>query len=341
MALTDRKVKAVKVPKDKTQAKFPDGGGLYLLVKAKGKYWRLDYRFARKRKTLALGVYPTVTLKQAREARESAKSMLSNNIDPNQRKQAAKLEAMTKATATTFQGIALEFISLKSSVWSTTYSHDATRRLEKYIFPWLGVFKIEDVKASDVLVCLRRIENLGFIEAAHKTRMICGQVFRYAIVTGICEYDPSQALKGALQPKQTKHRPCLKKPKDVGGLMRSIAGFSGSLVVKCALQLSPLVFVRPTELRHAEWDEIDTEKKEWCIPAHKMKMRAEHIVPLSRQALAVLEDVRALTGSGKYVFPNIRKPSRAISENTVHQANASVRFSCIERIFNFRNSRSR
>jgi len=227
---------------------------------------------------------------------------------------------MTKATATTFQGIALEFISLKSSVWRATYSHDATRRLEKYIFPWLGVFKIEDVKASDVLVCLRRIEDLGFIEAAHKTRMICGQVFRYAIATGICEYDPSQALKGALQPKQTKHRPCLKKPKDVGGLMRSIAGFSGSLVVKCALQLSPLVFVRPTELRHAEWDEIDTEKKEWCIPAHKMKMRAEHIVPLSRQALAVLEEVRALTGSGKYVFPNIRKPSRAISENTINNA---------------------
>jgi len=320
MALTDMKVKSAKVPAGKKQAKFSDGGGLYLLVKASGKYWRLDYRYAGKRKTLSIGVYPEVTLKEVRKRRTEAKELLEQNIDPNQRKQAKKLEELTKATAITVEGIAREFIKRQSNVWSVTYSSDTTKRLEKYIFPRLGAFKIEDVKTSDVLMCLRHIEDLGFIEAAHKTRMICGQVFRYAIATGMCEYDPTQALKGALQPKQSKHHPCFKTPKEVGGLMRSIAGFSGTMVVKCALQMSPLVFVRPTEIRHAEWTEIDIEAKEWRIPAHKMKMKALHVVPLSKQVVAILEEIRALTGDGKYVFPNIRKPSRPMSENTINNA---------------------
>jgi integrase len=320
MALTDAKVRNAKVPTGKKSLKLSDGEGLFLFVTGSSKTWRQKYRFNGKESVYTHGKYPSMTLKQARKGCSDVKDMISNNIDPNQRKQAAKLEAMTKATASTFQGIALEFIDRQSTVWSATYTYSTRRLLEKYIFPWLGAFKIEDVKASDVLVCLRRIEELGFIEATHKTRMICGQVFRYAIASGLCEYDPIQALKGALQPKQTKHRPCFKKPKDVGGLMRSIAGFGGTLVVKCALRLSPLVFLRPTELRHAEWEEIDIEAKEWRIPATKMKMRVEHVIPLSRQALAILEEVQAITGDGKYVFPNIRKPSRAISENTINNA---------------------
>jgi len=320
MALTDAKVKTAIVPKGKSQVKLADSGGLYLLVKSAGKYWRMNYRFAGKQKTLSIGVYPVVTLKQARAKREEAKALLLDNIDPNQNKQAEKLKAIARSNAATFEGVARLFIQHKSKMWSEGYTHDSTRRLEKYIFPWLGKMKIELIKTPDVLACLRRIEDLGLIEAAHKTRMICGQVFRYAITEGSCDYDPTQALRGALQSKNPTHRACLTEPKSVGALMRAMAGFSGTLVVKCALQFSPLVFVRPGELRQAEWSEIDFDKAEWRIPAIKMKMRNLHVVPLSNQSIRILKEVQQLTGDGRYVFPNIRKPARPMSENTINSA---------------------
>jgi len=211
-------------------------------------------------------------------------------------------------------------IAIKSNKWSANYSEDTIRRLERHVFPWLGSLPVAEIKAPDVLMVLRRVESTGSIETAHKLRMICGQVFRYAIATCLIEYDVTQALKGALTPKNPKHRACLTDPKAVGGLMRAIAGFQGTLIVQCALRLSPLVFVRPTEIRHAEWTEIDLETKTWVIPASKMKMKEAHVVPLSKQAIEILKDVQVLTGGGKYVFPNIRKPARAMSENTINNA---------------------
>ncbi|MDX8397540.1 MAG: tyrosine-type recombinase/integrase [Mariprofundaceae bacterium] len=318
--LTAASVKEARLDKGKSQMKFTDGNGLYLLVKPSGKYWRMNYRFGYKQKTLSIGVYPEVSLKEARTKRDEARKLLADYIDPSQNKQANKRLEFAKANASTFEGVAREFIEQKSKTWSITYAHDSTRRLEKYIFPWLGKVKVELIKTPDLLSCLRRIESLGSIEAAHKTRMLCGQVFRYSIAIGICDYDPVQALKGALQSKNTKHRACLTNSKEVGALMRAIKGFEGTLVVKCALMLSPLVFVRPGELRQAEWQEINFEKKEWRIPATKMKMKAVHVVPLSNQSIDVLKEVQALTGGGRYVFPNIRKPSRAMSENTINNA---------------------
>ncbi|MDQ6955203.1 MAG: integrase arm-type DNA-binding domain-containing protein [Mariprofundaceae bacterium] len=216
MALSDLKVKGAKVPTGKKQKKFPDGGGMYLLVKASGKYWRMDYRFSGKRLTLSIGVYPDVSLKQARKARQDAKDLLAKNINPTQDKQIKKRKAFVDAQAITFEGVAREFIAQKSKAWSATYTHDSTRRLENHILPWLGTVKIKLIKSPDVLACLRRIEDLGLIEAAHKARMLCGQVFRYAIATGACDYDPVQALKGALQSKNPNHRACFKNSKEVG-----------------------------------------------------------------------------------------------------------------------------
>jgi len=181
MALTDVQVKAAKVIEGQKQSKFSDGEGLYLLVKPTGKYWRMDYRFADKRKTLAIGVYPAVTLKQARKARANAKDQLSDNIDPNQAKQADKRRAIKDSQAKTFKGVALEMIAIKSNKWSANYSEDTIRRLERHVFPWLGSLPVAEIKAPDVLMVLRRVESTGSIETAHKLRMICGQVFRYAI----------------------------------------------------------------------------------------------------------------------------------------------------------------
>jgi len=321
MALTDAKVKAAKVLDGKKRSKLVDGFGLYLLVDAKGhKYWRYDYRFAGKRKTLAIGVYPNISLKEARTKRIEARSLLDRQIDPNQQKSSEKHLAVRNNNALTFEVVAREFIEKQSLSWSSGYKHDCIRRLEKHIFPWLGKCKVIDIKPPHLLSCLDRVVSLGIIEAAHKTRMLCGQVFRYAIAIGICEYDPTQALRGALPAKNSNNRAHVMEPKAIGSLMRAIHGFEGTFVVQCALKLSPLVFVRPGELRQAEWCEIDLDKREWRIPAHKMKMRALHVVPLSKQAISILEDIYPLTGDGKYVFPSIRSRSRPMSENTINNA---------------------
>jgi len=320
MALTDMSAKAAKLSEGKAQDKFTDGKGMYLLVNKSGKYWRMDYRFAGKRATLAIGTYPAVTLKKARKARDDAKELLSNNIDPNQAKQADKRRAIKDSQAKKFKGVALEMIAIKSSKWSDSYCKDTIRRLEQHVFPWVGSLPMTYIKTPDVLELLRRIESTGSIETAHKVRMICGQVFRFAIAIGLVEYDVTQALKGALIPKDPTHRACLTDPKTVGGLMRAIAGFQGTLVVQCALRLSPLVFARPTEIRHAEWKEIDLEAETWVIPPHKMKMKETHVIPLCTQAIEIFKEIEPLTGAGKYVFPNIRKPDRAMSANTINNA---------------------
>ncbi|MDX8400645.1 MAG: integrase arm-type DNA-binding domain-containing protein, partial [Gallionellaceae bacterium] len=269
MALSDAKVKAATVPEGKKQDKLADGGGLYLLVKPKGKYWRFDYRFADKRKTLAIGVYPSVSLKEARNKREAARKLLEKNIDPNQSKQAEKRKAEDQARASTFEGVAREWLANKSPAWAeATHARNRTR-LEKHIFPWVGSLPIRDIEPIDILSLVRRIESKGYNEMAHRVKRLCGQVFRYGVACQYVKGDPTRDLADALAPVVTKHHACLTESKAVGALMRAIQGYQGTHTVACALQLSPYVFLRPKELRTLEWSFIDFEKKEISIPADK------------------------------------------------------------------------
>ena len=323
MALTDVKIKFLCIPEGKTMLKVSDSGGLSILVKPSGKYWRLAYRFAGKQKTLAIGTYPSVTLKEARTARDKAKKLLSNNIDPSQHKQKEKRQAIALARAATFEGVALEWLEKQSATWSKGYLKDTTNRLKQNVFPWLGSLRIAEIEVPELLAILQRIEKRGAIETAHKLRSICSQIFRYAIVTGRVKSDPTRDLQGALTPTNIKHRAAITEPKEAGELMRAIQGFKGTFIVHCALRMSPYVFVRPVELRCAEWSEIDLDAKEWRVPAHKMKMKQTHVVPLSLQVLAILDEVKPLTGHGKYVFPSIRtadclKNQKPMSDGTIN-----------------------
>ncbi|GAV19927.1 putative prophage CPS-53 integrase [Mariprofundus micogutta] len=321
MALTDIKAKAATVPDGKKQIRISDAGGLYLQVTPVGKYWRINYRFAGKQKTLALGIYPSISLKQARVARDDAKRQLSQGIDPNQDKQAKKRHAI-KNHLSTFKSVATEWMAKQSTIWVKTTTVNKQAMLDKHIFPWIGSLPIADIEASDILSVVQRAESRGTFETAHRLRMLCSQIFRYGVATSRIKSDPTRDLKGALTPVVNTHRATITDPKAIGALLRAIEVFEGTTVVKCALQMTPYVFARPGELRHAEWSEVDFDKAEWRIPAEKMKMRVTHIVPLSKQALAILNEVKRLTGSGKYVFPSIRNPSRPMSENTI---NASLR----------------
>ncbi|NWF36998.1 integrase arm-type DNA-binding domain-containing protein [Mariprofundus sp. KV] len=318
MALSDAKVKAASVPEGKKQVKLSDGSGMYLHVSGSGKYWRMNYRFAGKQKTLSLGVYPTVTLKEARKRRSDAHKLLDKNIDPSQAKKKAKRQAATEHNASTFEMVARELVKKNRVNWSSGYARSVESRLEKHVFPWLGSMKIAEIEAPDVLGVLRRVESYGKIETVHRLKMLCGQIFRYAIATGLIKSDPSRDLKGALEPLVSTHRATITDSKKVGELLRAIESFEGTFVVKCALRLTPYVFLRPGELRKAEWSEIDLDRCEWRIPAQKMKMRVEHIVPLSRQAVAIFQEVHEYTGSGKFVFPSIRNVHRPMSENTIN-----------------------
>ncbi len=320
--LSDVKVKAATIPNGKTQKKLSDSGGLYLLVKKSGKYWRLDYRFGNKRKTMAIGVYPRVSLKEARAKRESAKKLLEQNIDPSQSKQSDRRKAIAKSNAATFKGVATEWMAKQSAQWVKTTIVNTQAKLDKHILPWIGSRPIAEIEAPDILALVQRVEKRGTIETAHRLKMLCSRIFRYGIATGKVKYDPTVGLQGALTPLNVKHRATITEPKAVGALLRAIYAFEGTFVVQCALRITPYVFVRPGELRHAEWSEIDLEKAEWRIPAEKMKMRVMHIVPLASQVVDILNELHALTGNGKYVFPSIRNASRPMSENTV---NASLR----------------
>jgi len=310
----------LRLPVPNKQAKLSDGGGLHLLVKPTGKYWRMKYRFADKEKTLSIGVYPSVSLREARNKRESAKKLLEQNTDPSQKKQADKRKAKSESQAASFESVAREWMAKKATTWVETTIVNNQAKLDRHIFPWIGSLPISDIEAPDVLSVIQRVERRGTIETAHRLRMLCSQIFRYGVATGRIKSDPTRDLQGALTPVVYKHRATITEPKKVGELLRAIQAFEGTLVVQCALRITPYVFVRPGELRHAEWSEIDFDAAEWRIPAHKMKMRVVHIVPLSKQVVAILKDLQPLTGRGKYVFPSIRNPSRPMSENTVNAA---------------------
>lgn len=316
MALTDTAVRNTK-PKDKSHKLF-DGGGLFLLINPNGsKYWRLKYRFHGKEKLLALGVYPDTTLKSARDKRDEARKLLASGVDPSE---ARKAEKAARHSDNSFEAVAREWWSERAPNWSESHSSRIMLRLENDVFPWIGSKPIGDITPPLLLTVLNRVKNRGAIETAHRIHQSCSQIFRYAIATHRAERDSAADLKGALPPVKKKHHPSITDPKQIGGLLRAIDGYQGSFVTRCALQLAPLTFVRPGELRHAEWSEIDLDKAEWRIPAEKMKMKTVHIVPLSTQALTVLHDIKPLTGNGLYVFPGIRSPKRPMSENTVNAA---------------------
>ena len=314
MSLTDTAIRNAKAKKK--PYKLSDEKGLYLLVNKAGKYFRFDYRYAGKRKTIALGVYPDVKLAVAREKRDDSRRLLQNDVDPAQYRKETK--AMQKEQAVnSFEAVSREWFTKNKHVWTEGHSRTIIRRLELNIFPWLGMKPIASITAPEILAVLRRIENRGAIETAHRVKQICGQVFRYTIATGRAERDPSADLRGALSPTKPKRMSTITDPKQIGELLRVIDGYEGHLITKCALRLAPLVFVRPGELRQAEWREINFEQAEWKIPAEKMKMRFPHIVPLATQAVELLKEIEPLTGRGRYVFPSLRTVERPMSNNTV------------------------
>ena len=317
MPLTDTAIRNAK-PIEK-QYKLSDEKGLYLLVKKPSKYFRFDYRFAGKRKTLALGVYPDVKLAEARAKRDEARKLLKNDIDPSQYKKETKTMRQEQA-ANSFETVAREWFTKNKHIWTEGHSKSIISRLELNVFPWVGTCPIAAVTAPELLTALRRIENRGALETAHRVKQICGQVFRYAIATGRAERDPSADLRGALSPTKPKRMATITEPKKIGGLLRAIDAYEGHFITRCALQIASLVFVRPGELRQAEWCEIDFEKAEWKIPEEKMKIRNPHIVPLVTQTVDILKEIEPLTGRGRFVFPSLRTEERAMSNNTVNAA---------------------
>jgi integrase len=312
--LTDMKVQKAK-SKDKPVTLF-DGGGLFLLITPTGgKLWRFKYRYDSKQKLLAFGTYPEISLMDARKQRDDARKLLANNVDPGAIRKAQK-QAKIEDTETV-EVIAREWHEKFKSKWTKGHALKIMRRLELDVFPWIGSRPIKDIKAPELLTVLRRVESRGVLEGAHRIRGICSMIFRYAVSTGRAERNPAQDLIGSLPPAKEKHLAAITEPKKVVELLRAIDGYSGSYVVKLALQLSPLVFVRPGELRHMEWSEVDFEEALWSIPAQKMKTREPHLVPLSRQALKILEDIKKLTGASKYAFPSGRTFDRPMSNNAV------------------------
>ena len=316
--LTATQVKNAK-PREK-EYKLADGQGLFLLVSPTGgRYWKLDYPYNGKRKKLSLGEYPALTLAQAREEAERCRGMLAEGKEPDGlrvKKKEAVIEQIMAINS--FEDVAREWHKQMAGSLSESHSARQLRRLELYIFPWVGKRAINEVSAPELLQALRRIEEKGAIETAHRVRVICGQIFRYGIATGRADRDVAADLRGALKPVNGGHMAAITKPKDVGRLLQAIDGYEGFLVVRYALQLAPLVFVRPGELRQAKWEEIDFARKRWEIPAGRMKMKVEHVVPLSRQAIGILKELQPVSGVSEYLFPSVRSIARPISDNTLN-----------------------
>jgi integrase len=313
--LSDLLVRKAK-PQDKPKMLF-DGGGLYLLVTpAGGKLWRFKYRFDTKEKRLSFGSYPEVSLVEARAKREAARKMLAEGDDPGAAKRTLKTAKAVEAE-NTFEAVARDWHARFRSQWTMAHAERILKRLELDVFPWLGDRPVGEIRAPELLAVLRRVETRS-PETAFRVKTACGQVFRYAIAEGRADRDPVADLRGALPPVKSRNFAAPTDPKEVTPLLRAIDGFKGSYVVKCAMQLAPMLFVRPGELRHAEWSEIDLEAAEWNIPGAKMKMGVPHLVPLPRQAVEILKGLKELTGHGKYLFPCHRSPLRCMSDNTVN-----------------------
>lgn len=324
--LTDVEVKAAKGG-DKPKPLF-DGKGLFLLVgpqklKPDGKpfpaskWWRFKYTYEGKSKLISFGVYPEISLADARKRRDDARQLLANGVDPAEVKKAKKAAKTTDAE-NSFEVVAREWHSKFLPTWTEGHASTILSRLEQNVFPWLGKCPIEEIEAPNVLEVLRRVESRGALETAHRIKSVCGQVFRYAIATGRAKRDVAADLKGAMPPSSGRNHAAITDPKEVAVLLRAIDRYQGGFVVKCALRLAPLFFVRPGELRQAEWSEFDFHEAQWSIPAERMKMKVSHIVPLSTQAVEILRSLQPLTGASRYVFPSGRSFHRCMSNNAVN-----------------------
>ena len=324
MKLTDTLLRSLKAT-GKVQKKS-DGGGLYIHVSPKGgKLWRMAYSFDSKQKTLSFGSYPSVSLKDARQKREEAKALLAKGIDPGAHKKAVKAAVRAEA-ANSFEVVTREWFEKHVNNLAPTYSKKVRSLFEKRVFPLFGAKPITEVEPSDILTAARRIEESGAVETAHRLIQLCGQIFRYGIATTRVKYDITQGLHGALPKVTVQHMATITDKKRISELLRAIDAYGGFLPVKCALRLAPLFFVRPGELQKAEWTEFDFEAAEWRIPASKMKMKQRHIVPLSQQALSVLEELHAFTGHGRFLFPSIRTETKPIALESMLVAIRSMGF---------------
>ena len=318
MPLNDTYIKKLRYTGKPT--KHFDGGGLYITVSSTGsKLWRMAYRFEQKTKLLSFGEYPFVTLKEAREEREKAKTKLANGIDPSAHKKAEKAAQLAEIKDT-FQNIALEWHETRTAEFSSKHRGTIIFRLETYLFPAIGKSPIAKLEPQDILAVVRPIEQKGLFETSRRLLQLVSQIFRYAVITGRAKHNIAADLRGALRPRKVTHRAAVTEPSKVGQLLRDIDNYDGYFPIVCALRLAPLVFTRPTELRAAEWSEIDLKAKEWRIPAERMKMKQMHIVPLSKQAVKILEELHPYSGSGKYLFPSIRTETRPISDATMLNA---------------------
>lgn len=310
--LSDKEIQSAK-PRDK-QYGMPDGDGLTLIVKANGtKLFWLRYRHAGKAKTLSIGQYPLVSLKKARDRAFGARKLLDQSIDPTESKRQAKAKLVTAPTETV-EVISREWFKKFESQWVDSHASKIIRRLERDLFPHLGKDEIKNVTPPQLLAVLRRVEARGALETAHRLHQNCGQIWRYAVATGRAEREITGDLKGALPPAKETHLGAITEPVQIGAILRNIDEYVGSEVVRLALKLAPLVFVRPGELRKAEWTEFDFDKAEWVIPEHKMKAKRKHVVPLSLQAIAILNELKVISGNAQYIFPSPRSETRPISD---------------------------
>jgi integrase len=306
----------VRVKPQAKQTTLFDGGGLFLLVTPTGgKLWRLKYRFEGKGKLLALGSYPEISLIEARRRRDEARRNIAQGVDPGAVRKAQK-QAETQEKEI-FEVIAREWHGKFQHSWAKGHADKILSMLQRDLFPWIGKRPIVGIKAPELLAVLRRVESRGALESAHRLRGLLGQIFRYAVSTGRAERDPSADLLGALPQPREKHLAAITDPKEVAPFLRALESYSGHFVTKCALNLAPLLFVRPGELRHAEWAEINLDEAVWNIPGEKMKMKEPHMVPLCHQAVQILKDLQPLTGSGRYVFPSARSSARPMSNNGI------------------------
>jgi integrase len=314
MPLTDTALRAVK-PLDKQQ-KFFDGNGLFLAVSPSGtKSWRLKYYHAGKEKLLTLGQYPVVSLKDARERAMEAKKTLSTGKDPSVEKKHKKLLQQNS-----FELLAREWHEKQSPVWSPAYAQNTMRRLVKYLFPHIGMRPIADISGPELLAVLRKRETHGAVAEAHVLRGVCGSIFRYAVATGRAERDPSADIRGALTAHSSKSRAAITDPEKVGQLLLKIDNYHGSCTVRNAIRLLALTFCRPSEVCNAEWEEFNLSDMLWRIPASKMKMSRDHLVPISRQTAQLLETMRSIAENSRYVFPSLKLKDMPIGRDTMTQA---------------------
>jgi integrase len=319
MALTDTFVRTVKPTGAPAGDKYADGQGMYLLVKKTHRYWRMNYRFLNKQKTLALGVYPAVSLALARRRRDAAREQLAAGIDPSDAKRADKAAKLLDAH-NTFEALGRQWLAQMAGGRAVSTQKKIRNWLEHDVFPFIGNRPVTSIKPRDILEVIRRMETRGAVESAHRVKQVCGQICRYCVALDVVERDMTADLKGALKAAPKGNYAALTEPKDVAVLMRAIFGYKGFPAAVAALKLAPLLFVRPGELRHAEWQEFDLDAAEWRIPAIKMKMKVEHMVPLPTQAVAVLRELQPITGHGKFVFPSLRTDDACMSENTINAA---------------------